>query len=113
MQIPSWQQWETHVSVSIIGGARASSGSPAERSPVVAHWRFVRLTAVDSQAGEMSKRDIRRFLIVNIMVSIHNYTVGILRLLGSASALGRADRDRPHLVGQRFKNPSETGETKA
>ena len=60
-----------HVSVSIIGGARASSGSPAERSPVVTHWRFVCPTAVDSAGRDMSKRDIRRFLIVNIMASIH------------------------------------------
>ena len=80
---------------------------------MVTHWRFVRPTAMDSAARDMSKRDIRRFLFVSIMASIHNYTVGILRLLGSASALDRPDRSRPHLVVQRFKNPSETGETKA
>lgn len=69
---------------------------------MVTHWLFVRPTAVDSVAREMWKRDIGWFLIVNIMASIHNYTVGILRLLGSASALGRVDWNHPRSVGQRL-----------
>lgn len=69
---------------------------------MVTHWLFVRPTAVASVARERSKRDIGWFLIVNIMASIRNYTVRILRLLGSASALGRVDWNHRHVVGQRL-----------
>ena len=58
--------------------------------------------AMDSAAREMSKRVVGWFLIINTMASIHNYTVGILRLLGPAPALGRVDRSHRRVVGQRL-----------